>query len=133
MTLAGAFLLILLWLSQRHGDFMWLHVRTSAHDQDGNHNLISLRALGGPGLLASRLGRHPTAQPTLTGLIYSFRLKNPWRNLQKFWKAVPHSSPVSLPTQPQGRVTSVRGQLPVLQSKSNHLLLFLRGQEWGWE
>jgi len=32
-----------------------------------------------------------------------------------------------------GRVTSVRAQLPVLQSKSNHLLLFLRGQEWGWE
>ena len=103
MTVAGAFLLILLSLSQRHGDFMWLHLRTSAHDQDGNHNLISLRAPGGPRLPASRLGHHPAAQPALTGLRCSFRLKNRGRNAEILEGCPLPPLPVSLPTQLQGR------------------------------
>lgn len=77
-------------------------------DQDWNHNLISLRALGGHRFPASCLGHHPVAWLALTWLRGSFRLKAVSGMLSEILEGYPLTTSVSLPLliQPQQGIPS---------------------------
>lgn len=83
---------------------MWLHIRTLQCDQDWNHNLISLRALGRHRLPASCLGAPPCTL-TCTDLIKlqlqtEERMGDAFKNSRRLSSPYPTCS-LPLPIQPQ--------------------------------